>query len=395
MKKPKQSSNNKAFVLCIALVTLTVLLAAGVGLLQIGSSARLQTARTAAEISARAAADAGVEQAIFMMNNKLNAEDVWDNTSLPAASTTNLPNCYADYSFNVAGDASSGFLISATGTSAMASKTVSGRLAVKSLWFGLAVSENINIANQVELATTPGGGDLTISTNDTRPGAVQLGNNCVVDGDIIIGPRGAIDEVIQSGTDVLVTGSKRTAEKALEFPPVTVPEDLRSMAAGSYVYQAGVALSGNLRFSSLSIPAGAFQVISGDCRIYVSGQVDFAANCWLVIPPDASLNLYIDGRMEDYSASIANQSGNPSRFRILGTNSCNSIWLGSGSHIHAAIYAPQANVVIDSGGNFYGACVCEKISVQPSGNFYYPTSLAQNIGINDESAYFATDYWWE
>jgi len=395
MKKPKQSFNNKAFVLCIALVTLTVLLAAGVGLLQIGSSARLQAARTAAEISARVAADAGVEQAIFMMNNKLIDESIWDNSTLPAASATNLPNCYADYSFNVAGDASSGFVISATGTSAGTSRTVSGRLVVKSLWFGMAASENISIANQVEVDTIPSGAGLMVATNDTRSGNVKIGDNTVVNGNIRIGPGGIVDDVIDRGTDSLITGRQYAADAAMEFAPVIVPGDLASLPLGSYTYQAGVALTGNLKFNKLEIPDSGFQVITGNCRIYVAGDVNLINNCWLVIPPDASLSLYIDGHFEDTSASIANQSGNPARFRILGTDSCNRVKFRTGSNVHAVIYAPPAEIFIENNANFYGACVGRTIDVKPSGNFYYPTSLAQNIGIDDESAYFATDYWWE
>jgi hypothetical protein len=374
---------------------LTVLLAAGVGLLQVGSSSRLQAARTTADISARAAADAGVERAISLMNSKLNVESIWDNDTLPAVSTTGLPNCNADYSFSVSGDASSGFVISSTGTSAMAARTVSGRLVVRSYWFGLAAAENISIADQVEVDTIPSGAGLMIATNDTRSGNVKIGNNAVVNGDIRIGPGGAVDSVVDRGTDSLVTGRQYAADEMMEFAPVIVPEDLWNLPSNSYVYQPGVALSGNLKFNKLEIPDAGFQVITGNCRIYVAGDVNLKSNCWLVIPTDSSLSLYIDGHFEDYSASITNQSGNPSRFRILGTDTCNRVKFRAGSNIHAVTYAPTAEIFIESNANFYGACVGRKITVKPTGNFYYPVSLAQSIGINDESAYFATDYWWE
>ena len=91
IKMTKTQSNKKGFVLPLVIVIVIFLFVIGSGLLRLGSSARMQAVQGVADISARAAADAGLVSAVFQMNKKLNLESVWNNEDLPSATSTSLP----------------------------------------------------------------------------------------------------------------------------------------------------------------------------------------------------------------------------------------------------------------------------------------------------------------
>jgi hypothetical protein len=64
-------SKRRGSALPLVMVVVMVLLVMGVGLLDLGMKGRLYSIRTASDISARCAADAGMTMALYEMNEKL------------------------------------------------------------------------------------------------------------------------------------------------------------------------------------------------------------------------------------------------------------------------------------------------------------------------------------
>ncbi len=123
MKKMRHSKK-RGSAIPLAAVAVLILLAMGTGLLSLGLQSRIISIRTASDIAARSAADAGLIKALFEMNEKLKVEP-WNDSSLPFGTNISLPNCDAVFSYTVTGDLSSGYIVESTGIFNEAQRTVS------------------------------------------------------------------------------------------------------------------------------------------------------------------------------------------------------------------------------------------------------------------------------
>jgi len=132
MKKLLQSKK-RGSAAAMALIVIIILLAMGAGLLRLGLSSRVFSTRTASDIAARCAADAGLTKALFEMNEKLQVKP-WDDSTLPQAIDANMPNCDAVFSYSITGDPTSGYIITSVGTAGQAQKTVYATLELRGLF---------------------------------------------------------------------------------------------------------------------------------------------------------------------------------------------------------------------------------------------------------------------
>ena len=82
----------KGTILVLVVTIMVVLLITGLGLLRLGYSSRILAARSAFEIEAIEAADAGFVQAKLLMDKKLRDELVWNSSDMPSASNVLLAN---------------------------------------------------------------------------------------------------------------------------------------------------------------------------------------------------------------------------------------------------------------------------------------------------------------
>ena len=171
---------HKGAVLSLVTLMVAILMIAGVALLKIGTSAQITSAYAASEMSARAAADAGLSHAMTLMNQKLQEEYIWDQDTLPTCSETPLPNCQAAYSFEILGDVSAGYEIVSTGTTNLAEKVVSTTLKLKSPFdYAIFADDSMEFKTGTVVDTInkgSGSGDetLLLATNSIEPDALGL-----------------------------------------------------------------------------------------------------------------------------------------------------------------------------------------------------------------------------
>ena len=189
LKKLKSGS-----VLSLVVLMSLVLSIVGISLMSLSSHARTRAVRTADELSARVAADAGLIRAISMMNKKLEQETVWDITDLPSIDEATLPGMNASYSFFVE-EGDSGYRVISTGQTLMNTKTVYADLRLGGLYeYAVFGSEKIELKQGTSIDAYNFGEDnpfLRIGTNSTNYNAIDLKNGTTVNGDLIT--RGPVE----------------------------------------------------------------------------------------------------------------------------------------------------------------------------------------------------------
>ena len=390
----KMRKNEKGLVLSLVAVMVVVLLFTGLGLLKLGSSARIKAAVAASEISATAAADAGMTQARRLMNKKLVDELVWDNDTLPSETNTSLANTNASYTFNVSGD-SSGFTVTSTGNSGRLTKTVYSNLTVGSLFTGISVDGTINLKNGATLGTIPAGGNVDIRTNSVEGDSIILKSGVVVPGDVVIGPGGDIDDVIDAKQSVVIQGNTYPAQEEVIFPPVVVPQELDILSLTPYTYIPGVPITGNVKLDSINIPVSGVQEFNGECKVYVLGDISLSNSAGITVTAGASLTIYLAGDVNgSNSAGITNATNDAAKFSLYGLDTCTSIDLKNDADFYGTVYAPNADLLIRNGGDLYGGFIGKSFEMKNAGSFYFDIALA-NAGIDEIDACFKVQRWWE
>ena len=238
-KRGKIKNSRGGMVLVLAVIIVLILALIGIGLLQLGKNARLQGVKDVLKISARSAADAGIEKAVRVMidswntaTNKTTWLSSWND---PNAATPNLSgsvslggtfgNATATYGI-YKGTQSKGYRITSTGTAGGVTRTVHAAVVLRSVFFGVGAKEAVRIEPGMTVGTVPDNDIFIIQTNSILPGAVTLKSGLTIPGDAVVGPGGDPDIAINSGSNVVIEGEAKASEDYIYFPPVYRPTGL-------------------------------------------------------------------------------------------------------------------------------------------------------------------------
>lgn len=95
------------------------------------------------------------------------------------------------------------------------------------------------------------------------------------------------------------------------------------------------------------------------------------------------VRLFLDGdfRMQPNGNTILNQSGSPTDFQIF-SKSSNDMRIQPANSLPAYIYAPNAHVRMQPNGDFFGNVWSKEIQIQPAGDIYVDTSIADSMMLN-------------
>ncbi len=405
MKKLLQSKK-RGSALPLAVVVVLILLAMGTGLLRLGLNSRVFSIRTASDIAARSAADAGLTKALFEMNEKLQVE-TWDSSSIPQAIDTSLPNCDAVFSYSITGDPASGYTISSVGTAGQAQRTVYATLELEGLFEHAILTKETLIlkANTVidgYNSQDPLDTDIEIhiGTQSTLDSSIILNTGVIVEGDVIVGIGGDPDTVIRDTG--ATTGNQYSAIEedplSLVTPPA-LPDWGVDITATGEIITFGPADSG--QYGNLILTkggtVGALE-ISGDVVLYLTGNIDLGESCELVIKADSSLTLYIDGDIHCRAGSSVNNENppeDPKNFQVYGTSETTQYFdIKAKSTWSGVIYAPNADIDLYANADFYGSVVAESFELKAGGNYHYDEALRE-VEIDDEGARFVVKRWHE
>jgi hypothetical protein len=127
--------------------------------------------------------------------------------------------------------------------------------------------------------------------------------------------------------------------------------------------------------------------------LYIEGDVSLGQECQIVIKDGSTLALYLEGNFEAGNNAGINNESDPTSLKIFGTNALEqSFTIKAKSESLGAIYAPNANVIIMSDGDVYGAITAHSIEMKASGNFYYDKAL-RDVAPDDEGVRFVITKW--
>jgi hypothetical protein len=425
MAKKQPGKNKRGFVLSLVATMVVLLSVVGLGLLRLGLSARMQAARNTAEMSARAAADAGFTKAVYEMNKNLNIKP-WNFSNVAVTADRMLSSANADYTYTIEEiENDSEYKITSTGRSGVAVRTVSATIELQGLFdyalsaAGYAIPKRpkgpkipgrpkplkkggkIEIKGYNAQSYSSGGeeysGVLQLRTNSKHKRPVKLRGNVIIDGDVIVGPGGDPDTSVEMKDGAEITGDVYAAAEKTEPPAVTLPTPLENKPAQTY--NPGDSLSGVARYTELKIRDE--QEIHGNCRIYVEGDMKLEDNAKLIIAENASLELYVGGKFEikKKSQGIDNLSHIPGNLIIYGMDTCRKVKIENKQDFYGAVYAPFAKVEVKNDGDVYGAFVGWDVKLKKKrgsehGTFYYDQSL--RIGdVHSDGTSFIVRSWRE
>ena len=432
--KKQRRTNRSGFALSLVAVMVLILSLVGFGILRLGLESRMMATRTTAEISARAAADAGLTKAVFEMNKNLVD---WNFNDIVSPMGTVLPSANANYTYTIeeiAKDAE--YKITSIGQSGQAAKSVSMTVVVQGAFDYALFAQGYPIPKQPKPpkqnppAPKPlkkGGkleikgynvddsyssdlseaysGTIQLRTNNTKKRSVKLRENVVVNGDVIVGPGGEPDKIIEMKDGAEITGEAYPATERQELLSVSLPQSLESGQVKDYKYKEHVPIAGKNIYSSLIIPKGKVQEVNGNCEIYVVGDVKVEDGARLIITENASLTLYVGGEkfeVKKKSAGIINETEDPKNLLIFGLDDCRKVKIESEEDFYGAVYAPFAKVEMKTNGDLYGAFLgwdvkLKKKKGEAQGTFYYDRSLRiGNLLATDSLATrFAVKRWQE
>jgi len=239
-----------------------------------------------------------------------------------------------------------------------------------------------------------GDANLKVATNSTADGSVTMKNSATIKGDVAVGVGGDPETAIELGNSAEIEGQITALTEERELPPVTVPEAIDSLPSGGTINN-DTTISSSGKYSSINLGNGEKVIISGDVTLYITGDMTLGNSAELQIEEDSSLTLYLGGNFEGKNSSIVNNlTRDPQKLKIYGLDSCESMRFKNSTDLYGAIYAPNADVVMDNSATVYGAVVAKNFYMKNSGTFNYDASLRE-ASLNDEVVYFTIKNWHE
>jgi len=378
-----------------------VLLAIGTGLLGLSLHSRVYSVRTNEQLSARCAADAGAAEALATMNATLEA-DLLSSTDPPAVSGQSLANCDATFSYKVTGDALNGFSLKSRGQCGRRHHSIHCSVSLKGPFeFALYTKEDLKLkaSSVVDWYNYDKCDEwLKIGSESVDRDTIELFSGSTINGNVFVGVGGDPAMVVKDmGADI--TGQIYVSSEMDPLPKITVPGWLASLPSGGQI-KTSTTISDSGKYEDIDLNNSEVIVIDGPVFLYVTGDIQLGNSAELQVAdsatnPDACLVLYLGGKYEaKNSGSINNKAKKPSKLKIYGLDSCNTMRFKNGCEFYGAIYAPEADVIFDNSADAYGAVIANRFEQRNSAGFHYDASL-RDVSEDDEAVRFVADRWSE
>jgi len=155
-------------------------------------------------------------------------------------------------------------------------------------------------------------------------------------------------------------------------------------------------VSGNLK------PTGpkATMLVTGNARLYVTGDFIFPSTWEIKVEPGATLKIYVGTATGpsvkgEFGMVNVSSTGDAASFGYYGLPSNTDVTWSGNNAFKGTVYAPQATFTLGGGGSttydYQGACVVYKVKMNGHFNFHYD----ENLRRKDPSAGFVAASWRE
>ncbi|MBL7214935.1 MAG: hypothetical protein ISS71_04580 [Phycisphaerae bacterium] len=400
--KIKKVKQNKGSILALMVLLILLLSLSSMALIGVAREARIRTAKSVSGISARFAADAGVERAIYLMNKDLEA-GTWSVDDIPTYTSESLTACNAEYTVTFDGSLASGYQITSVGKSGWSTKTVCATVKLNNPFandYAILTKGNLGMKSKSTVSGYNSGDPdetnvlVAIGTLSNQNSSVDLKSGVTVEGDVYIGPGGDPDEVVLIKDDDSVEGEIFVMPKTLNLPIITPPNftAFQGKISGKNVT---LTTSDSGKYTEIDISNKGKLEINGDLILYITGDVTLDNEAELKVKKGSTLKLYFDGDFEaKNSSNINNESKVPFKVQLYGTGSSQKIEMKNSSDIQGVVYAPNADMTIYNKVDAYGAFIVDTFEMKNSGDVYYDKALKET-SLDDEAVYFTITRWEE
>lgn len=381
----------RGVALVAAIICTFVILAMGMALVSLSTHDMRATDEQGTMIRLRNVAEAGVEQAF----ERLSADPTWratdstdadfNNTPITATvsgQTQTLGTFTVDPIVEQAGDfvqvVAHAYYPNATDSNRLV-KTV--RVTAYKKW-GMPFSAAAFGKSGVPLANgetdsyssdagTYGGSNVgsrgDIRTDSTDPSSVTIKSNGQCNGKVIYGPGADLSRV-SLDTGRINDNDSDEANDVMSAPNTAVMPDVEVPTTGVTELRDVAGFSSNT-LSGGTLPAGKYVCdavsITGNSRVTLLGPVV----------------LYVKGSIAIGGNGIIN-SGVPADLQIYGTPQCTSVSISGNGQLSAAVYAPQADIVLNGGGTngqVFGALAGNRVSFNGNGTVLHYDEALQRV----------------
>jgi len=398
----------------LAVVAMMILLAMGVGLLTLGFNGRIYSIRTASDIKARCAADAGLEMALFEMNEKLKVKP-WNDSTLPEAINVKLPYSDEVCSYKVIGNLAGGYTLQSLGQSGNANRGVSATIRLKSAFDSailtknqLVLKSNTKVDGYNSALADPFSDDIKvdIGSQSNANDSIILNTGVIVDGDVSVATGADLDDAIKDmGT---VTGNKYTSAPE-PLPPVSAPvlDPKPAIDAAGQTITLTPADSGSYPEIYLRqlvdkktkiITPSILEVSGGDVELHLTGDIQLENSCEIIVKDGSTLTIYTDGNIHSRNGSSISTENPPEAAKTIQIYTTGEdkqfIDIKAKAEFTGVIYAPDDDVVLYAKGNVYGSIVADSFDYMAGGNFYFDEAL-RKATVDDEAVVFVVNRWYE
>jgi hypothetical protein len=240
------------------------------------------------------------------------------------------------------------------------------------------IATNQGITNSGQATITVGNANV-FGRASTGPNLANPGVGAVT-----TGPNGKVgDFAWHSSTSKGIKPGWSTDDMNMEFPDV-VPPFSAGLAAGSSVTWTngkvyGTVFDGGNDYVVTSMSGKVLVRGSGVARVRCNGNFTMSGQDELRIAPGARLILFMNGASAKLTGNGIENAGVCTNFYLLGTPLNTSITLGGNDEFTGVIYAPNAAMTGNGGGNdtmdFSGSATIKNFTFNGHYNFHYDEAL--------------------
>lgn len=220
-------------------------------------------------------------------------------------------------------------------------------------------------------------GDIATNAITTAPNyAISIRDNAWVNGDAFVGPGGDIYSAISVADTSLITGTPSVLPALQDLPQITAPTGLTSKGV--------VDLDGNLtinssgQYSSINLRNNSILTLDGEnIVLYITGSLRLNNNSQLVITSGSHITVYLAGDFyQESNTAVNNVTKDPTNLTVYGVDTADDVIWYSNSEFYGALYARNANILINSNAQIYGSIIGNKITLDSNTQIHYDEALA-------------------
>jgi len=191
-----------------------------------------------------------------------------------------------------------------------------------------------------------------------------------------------------------ITGETRALRESNVLSPIAVPQWLDSLPSSGTI-QNDSTITSSAKYSGINLKSSKTLLIDGNVTLYVTGEIILGNSAEIEIDNDASLILYLGGNFEGKNSStINNLTEDAQKLKIYCLDTCESMIFKNSTDLYGAIYAPNADIIMDNSAKMYGAVVSKTLDIRNSGVLSYDVSL-RDADVDDEVVSFIVTNWRE